>query len=106
MPECSLCRPSGAADMTAAQRPTAGAVGYFLVPLRGSEAVNNQLPVILSAAKDPGSFLGFNYLQTTAGILRCAQDDTFRISPRVLTAWLRHAPLKRLPERNEILCRI
>jgi hypothetical protein len=41
MPECSLCRPSGAADITATRRPTATAVGYFLAPLRGSEAVNN-----------------------------------------------------------------
>jgi len=34
------------------------------------------MPVILSAAKDPGSFLWFSDLRTTAEILRCAQDDT------------------------------
>ncbi|SPE23791.1 hypothetical protein SBA2_150025 [Acidobacteriia bacterium SbA2] len=34
------------------------------------------MPVILSEAKDPGSFLWFSDLRTTAEILRCAQDDT------------------------------
>ncbi len=39
----------------------------------------NRPPVILSEAKDPGNSLWFNDLQTTAGILRSAQDDTYRI---------------------------
>jgi hypothetical protein len=43
----------------------------------GSEAVKKSMPVILSEAKDPGSFLWFSDLRTTAEILRCAQDDTF-----------------------------
>jgi len=42
--------------------------------------VKKSMPVILSEAKDPGSFLWFIDLRTTAEILRCAQDDTFRIS--------------------------
>ena len=34
------------------------------------------MAVILSEAKDPGSFLWFSDLRTTAEILRGAQDDT------------------------------
>jgi hypothetical protein len=40
------------------------------------EAVKKSMAVILSEAKDPGSFLWFSDLRTTAEILRCAQDDT------------------------------
>jgi len=38
--------------------------------------VKKSMAVILSEAKDPGSFLWFSDLRTTAEILRCAQDDT------------------------------
>ena len=44
------------------------------------ERVKKSTPAILSEAKDPGSFLWFSDLRTTTEILRCAQDDTFRIS--------------------------
>jgi len=47
------------------------------------EPVKKSAPVILSEAKDPRSFPWFNNLRTTAEILRCAQDDTFRISSHV-----------------------
>jgi hypothetical protein len=45
------------------------------------------MPVILSEAKDPSSFLWFSDLRTTAEILRCAQDDMFPIASHLLTPW-------------------
>jgi len=41
-----------------------------------TEPVKKSMAVILSEAKDPGSFLWFSDLRTTAEILRGAQDDT------------------------------
>ena len=41
-------------------------------------------PVILSAAKDPGSFLCFSDLRTITEILRCAQDDRLPVLSHVL----------------------
>ena len=41
-------------------------------------------PVILSEAKDPGSFLCFSDLRITTEILRCAQDDRIPISSHFL----------------------
>jgi len=61
-------------------------------------------PVILSAAKDPGSSLWFSDLQTTAGILRSAQDDTFRISSHVPSRGENARPSEFLsPVKGEIL---
>jgi hypothetical protein len=51
------------------------------------------MPVILSEAKDPGSFLWSSDLRTTAEILRYAQDDTFRISS--------HLPSRGITAHNE-----
>jgi len=62
----------------------------------------NQPPVILSEAKDPRSFLCFSGLRTTSEILRCAQDDTSRISSHVQIPG--SAPLKVChSERSEVL---
>jgi hypothetical protein len=46
-----------------------------------TEPVKKSPPVILSAAKDPGSFLWFSNLRTTAEILRSAQDDKRLVLP-------------------------
>jgi len=40
-----------------------------------------KVAVILSEAKDPGSFFWFGDLRTPAEILRFAQDDTFSRAP-------------------------
>ena len=43
------------------------------------------MSVILSEAKNPGSFLLLDALRTTAEILRFAQDDRLRLSSHFLT---------------------
>jgi len=43
------------------------------------ESVKKSKLVILSEAKDPSSLFLFSDLRATTEILRCAQDDTFRV---------------------------